>query len=213
VNLVQPLEREAELRQSLRHIADNTLGREACPVLSPSLFLPYLVLAVVATVVAARRASTPSRKRWTAIGVIALFWGFGYIDDVVGGIQHKWLCHKEAGFWVYNRVKLPPEFYDASGRPKFLSAQGPDEKILDPYLRFDWRIVRGYRQLFLKIDKRTYSVIDKRSGQTVAENITFMSWPSEFIPTLSHISANRCFEDTEEEDMWTQWYSKLFSMS
>jgi len=179
-------------------------------MLSPTLFLPYLLLALVVTAVAARRANTPSRKRWITIGLLAFFFAFAHIDDILGGIQHKWLCNKEAGFFVYKTAKLPRELYDASGKPRFMTDRGPDKKMLEPYLVFDWKIDRDYRRTFLKIDKSVNRVSDRHSGQVIGESITFLAWPAEFIPAISHISADRCVEGPEEEEQWRSWYSKLF---
>ena len=180
-------------------------------MLSPTLFLPYVLIALVVTAVAARRASTRVRKRWITIGLLAFFWAFAHIDDILGGIEHKWLCHKEAGFWVYKPVKLPPELYDAKGKPRFMTERGPDEKMLSPHLQFYTRMIPAYRHTFLKIDKRVYAAIDTRNGETLAENITFSAWPSEFIPTISHISADGCFAGTDEVELWHRWYTKLFT--
>jgi hypothetical protein len=179
-------------------------------MLSPTLFLPYLLIALVVTAVAARRARTPSRKRWITVGLLAFFIVFAYIDDILGGIQHKWLCHKEAGFFVYKPAKLPPEMYDASGKPKFITGQGPNEEVLKPYLKFEWTNNREYRQLFLKIDKRFYRVINQQTGEVLAEHVTFSAWPSEFIPTFSHQSATGCFDSSESLSKWTKWEAALF---
>lgn len=179
-------------------------------MLSPNLFLPYVLLAVIVTAVAAWRARTPKRRAWTAVGLLVFFFAIAHIDDILGGIEHKWLCHKEAGFWVYKPVTLPRELYDAAGKPKFMTAHGPDEKMLIPYIKFNYKLVRDYRQWFLKIDKRTYVANDARTGETIAENVTFFSWPSEFIPRISKHRAAPCFRGAEENEHWRRWYGQLF---
>ena len=182
-------------------------------MLSPNLFLPYLLIALVVTAVAARRARTPSRKRWITVGLLGFFFAFAYIDDILGGIQHKWLCHKEAGFFVYKTAKLPPEMYDAAGKPKFMTDQVINENALAPYLRFEWKTAPQYRHTFLRIEKHNYRAIDHKTGEILAEGIMFFSWPSEFIPTISHVSANVCFEGTEELDLWRRWRAELFALT
>ena len=179
-------------------------------MLSPTLFLPYLLIALVVTAVAARRAGSRSRKAWVTIGLLAFFFAFAHIDDILGGIEHRWLCHKEAGFWVYKQAKLPPELYDAAGKPKFMTDHGPNKKLLEPYLKFEWTNNREYGWLFLKIDKRLYRVINRQTGEVLAENVTFSAWPSEFIPTFSHVSATGCFDSSETLSQWTKWEAALF---
>lgn len=182
-------------------------------MLSPTLFLPYLLIALFVTAVAAFRARTPSRKRWITVGLFAFFFAFAHIDDILGGIQHKWLCHKEAGFFVYKTAKLPPELYDASGKPKFVTDRAINEKILAPYLRFEWKTSPQYRQTFVRIEKHNYHAIDQKTGEILAEAVTFFSWPSEFIPAISHVSANVCFEGNEELDQWKRWRAQLFGLT
>ena len=181
-------------------------------MLSPTLFLPYLLIALVVTAVAARRARTPSRKRWITVGLLGFFFAFAYIDDILGGIQHKWLCHKEAGFFVYKAAKLPPEMYDAAGKPKFMTEQGPDKKMLEPFLIFDRQITRDYRRTFLKIDKRIYRITNRQTSEVIGESITFSAWPSEFIPAFSHVSASGCFDDTDAMRQWNKWEAELFRL-
>lgn len=181
-------------------------------MLSPTLFLPYLLLALVVTAVAARRANTPSRKRWITIGLLAFFFAFAHIDDILGGIQHKWLCNKEAGFFVYKTAKLPRELYDASGKPRFMTDRGPDKKMLEPYLVFDWKIDRDYRRTFLKIDKSVNRITNRHTGEIIGESITFLAWPSEFIPAFSHVSASGCFDDFDAMRQWNKWEGELFRL-
>ena len=181
-------------------------------MLSPTLFLPYVLLAVVVTVVAAWCARTPKRRWWTAAGLLVFFVAFAHIDDIVGGIQHKWLCNEEAGFWVYKPVKLPKELYDAAGKPRFMTSHGPDKKMLAPYLLFERRIDRNYRQAFLKIDKRVYRVASRQTGEIIGENITFFAWPSAFLPAISHVSARGCSDDVESLGQWTKWEATLFRL-
>ena len=179
-------------------------------MLSPSLFLPYLLFALVVTAVAARRAKTPQRKRWITVGLLGFFCVFAFVDDILGGIQHRWLCHKEAGFFVYSRADLPQEFYDASGNPTFYKADGIDKDRLKGYLNFDWQVIRNYRSSFQNIDKRIFKIIDKHTDKVIAENISFFAWPSEFVPTISHISANDCFDSTDELARWSSWEAEIF---
>jgi len=181
-------------------------------MLSPSLFLPYLLIALVVTAVAARRARTPSRKRWVTIGLLAFFIAFAYIDDILGGIEHRWLCHKEAGFWVYKQAKLPPELYDAAGKPKFMTDRGPDEKMLAPYIRYEWRTVSEYSKTFLKIDQVSYHVVDLRNGEVIAKNTTFHAWPSDFIPAFSHVAAVACFVGNEQATLWRRWDLQVYGL-
>lgn len=181
-------------------------------MLSSSLFLPYLLIALVVTAVAARRARTPARRRWFTVGLLVFFWAFAHIDDLLGGIQHKWLCHKEAGFFVYKTAKLPPELYDAAGKPKFMTEQGPDKKMLEPYIVFDSQVVREYRHLFLKIDKHIHRIFGRETSDLFAENVTFSAKPSAFIPTISHIGANRCSEITDEVNQWRKWEADVFNL-
>jgi len=179
-------------------------------MLSPTLFLPYLLLALVVTAVAARRANTPSRKRWITIGLLAFFFAFAHIDDILGGIQHKWLCNKEAGFFVYKTAKLPGELYDASGKPRFMTDRGPDKKMLEPFLIFDRQTNRDYKRTFLKIDKRIYQIRNRQTGEVIGESVAFFAWPSEFIPAFSHVSASGCFDDADELRQWNKWEVELF---
>ena len=181
-------------------------------MLPPNFFLPYLLLALVVTAVAARRARTPSRRRWVTIGLLAFFVAFAHIDDILGGIEHRWLCHKEAGFWVYKQAKLPAELYDAGGKPKFMTAQGLDKKLLEPYLVFDWKVDRDYRRTFLKIDKSVHRISNRQTSEVIGESITFLAWPSEFVPTFSHISADGCFDDTDAMRQWNKWEAELFRL-
>ena len=181
-------------------------------MLSPTLFLPYVLLAVVVTVVAAWRARTPKRRWWTAAGLLVFFVAFAHIDDILGGIQHKWLCNEEAGFWVYKPVKLPKELYDAAGKPRFMTARGPDKEMLRPYLAFEWSSVNQYRQSFLEITKRSYRVTNRKTGELLAEIVTFSAWPSKFIPTFAHVGAYRCANVSEEIPRWREWEKKLFDL-
>jgi len=181
-------------------------------MLSPDLFLPYVVFAVIVTAVAAWRARTPRRRWATAAGLLVFFFAFAHFDDILGAVEHKWLCHEEAGFWVYKPARLPKELYDAAGKPKFMTDRGPDEKMLSPYLRFNYKLMRGYRHWSLKIDKRTYVANDARTGEVLAENVTFFSWPSEFIPRISKSSADPCFKGVQEDEHWRRWYAELFRL-
>ena len=181
-------------------------------MLSPNLFLPYVVFAVIVTAVAAWRAHTPRRRWWTTAGLLVFFFAFAHSDDILGAVEHKWLCHEEAGFWVYKPARLPKELYDAAGKPKFMTDRGPDKKLLAPYLIFDRQISRNYKRTFLKIDKRIYRVRNRQTGEIVGESITFFAWPSEFIPTISHISASGCFDDAEKLIKWNKWERELFRL-
>ena len=174
-------------------------------MLSPSLFLPYVLVALVVTAVAARRAKTPRRKRWITIGLLAFFCVFAFIDDIFGGIQHKWLCQKEAGFFVYKSANLPKELFEPSGGPRFITNHGPDIKMLEPYVRYDRRKIDGYSRFFLKIDKVVSRVSDAQTGQLLGEHVGFWAWPSAFVPTPSHVSASRCFDGTDEIARWNEW--------
>jgi hypothetical protein len=181
-------------------------------MLSPSLFLPYLLIALVVTAVAARRARTPSRKRWITIGLLAFFIAFAHIDDILGGIEHRWLCHKEAGFFVYKTAKLPPELYDANGKPRFMTNLEPNKKMLEPFLRFQKSDITQFSRLPLIIDKYHVRVIDARNGDLLGENIDFARWPSTFLPTISHEGATGCFAGQDEVKMWHDWYKELLSL-
>lgn len=181
-------------------------------MLPPNFFLPYLLLALVVTVVAARRARTPSRKRWITIGLLVFFWAFAHIDDILGGIEHKWLCNKEAGFWVYKPAKLPPELYDAAGKPRFMTNLEPNKKLLEPYMRFQKQDLAQFSKLPLIIDKYHVRVIDAKTGELLGENIDFARWPSTFLPTISHESATGCFAGQDELKMWHDWYKQLLNL-
>jgi hypothetical protein len=179
-------------------------------VLSPALFLPYLVLAIVVTIVAAWKASTSRRKWGAAIASLVFFSVFASIDDILGGIQHKWLCHKEAGFFVYKTAKLPPELFDANGKPRFISDDYAGEKMLSPFVDFRPEVIREYRGQFLKIDKHVIRVVLKNPEVLLGEYVSFSKWPSQFIPTLFHIRANRCVAPVDEMAQWHEWQSALF---
>lgn len=182
-------------------------------MLSSSLFLPYLLIALVVTAVAARRARTPARRRWFTVGLLVFFWAFAHIDDLLGGIQHKWLCHKEAGFFVYKTAKLPPEMFDAAGKPRFMTDRGPDKKMLGPYVRYEWAATDGYSQRFLKIDKVSFRVTDSRTEQLLGEHITFSAWPSSFIPTFRHVGSAGCVEGEEEVSLWNAWDKAILGVT
>jgi len=181
-------------------------------MLSPTLFLPYLLLALVVTAVAARRAKTPARKRWITIGLLAFFFAFAHVDDILGGIQHKWLCREEAGFFVYKSVKLPPELYDANGKPRFMTDRGPNKQMLAPYLDFRTKVIRDHANLFLKIDKHIFQVVSRDPETILGEIVSFSAWPSEFIPSFSHVGAYGCLNTPEELRLWHEWESRLFAL-
>ena len=181
-------------------------------MLSSSLFLPYLLIALVVTAVAARRARTPARRRWLTVGLLVFFWAFAHIDDLLGGIQHKWLCHKEAGFFVYKTAKLPPEMFDAAGKPRFMTDRGPDENMLARYVEFRSQIVRNYGSIFLKIDKHIVRVVALQPEEILGEYISFSAWPSEFIPTFAHVGANGCRTASEEQKDWHEWEATLLGV-
>ena len=181
-------------------------------MLSPDLFLPYVVFAVIVTAVAAWRARTPRRRWATAAGLLVFFFAFAHFDDILGAVEHKWLCHEEAGFWVYKPARLPKELYDAAGKPKFMTDRGPDTKILAPYIRYEWKTVSAYSNKFLKIDKVTYQVVDLRNREIIAKNTTFQAWPSEFIPALSHVAAKSCFDRSDRSALWRRWHREILGL-
>lgn len=181
-------------------------------MLNPDFFFGYLLLAIVVTILAV----WISKQKWVkwiwGIGLSIAFWAFGHIDDVLGAKEHRDICEKEAGFRVFKSATLPKDLYDEGGRPKFLRAEGPDEKALIGYIRFESGTVDSYSKKYLKIDKYTYRIVDARTGDLLAENIDFAAWPSPFIPSFPHVSAKGCFRGNlrEESELWQQMYRKVF---
>lgn len=166
------------------------------------LFVAYFVLAVVVIVFAVRRAR-PGWAKWAAgLGTFGLFWGLTLIDDVMGTLEHKALCEKEAGVKIYKQVKLPPEFYLPGGRPKFINEEGgivdPQiEKTLAGHIKFKWKGQDSYSLRYLKIDKDVRSVIDAKTGELLAEWVYFRRWPSPFVPSVIHTNAIGCGESAQ----------------
>jgi len=166
------------------------------------LFVAYFVLAVVVIVFAVRRAR-PGWAKWAAgLGTFGLFWGLTLIDDVMGTLEHKALCEKEAGVKIYKQVKLPPEFYLPGGRPKFMDEAGniidyEIKKTLSGYIKFERKDQDSYSRRYLKIDKYIETISDAANTELLAERINFARWSSPFVPSVTHRNAKLCQDSTQ----------------
>ncbi|MFO1205257.1 MAG: hypothetical protein U1E63_05945 [Burkholderiales bacterium] len=182
-------------------------------MLNPNYFLPYVILAIAVTVLAARMQH-PGLQRWLAVALIlTAFWLFGHVDDFLGAREHRDLCAKEAGMKVYKKAHLPPEFYNADGTPNFMRAEGPDWEQLGGYVRTQSNDTTNYPTRYLRTDKRVDQIVDQRTNEVLAEKIDFAAWPSPFIPSIWHASAKRCPpEDVRQRnEMWLEMYQRVFS--
>jgi len=172
------------------------------------LFVAYFVLAVVVIVFAVRRAR-PGWAKWAAgLGTFGVFWGLTLIDDVMGTLEHKALCEKEAGVKIYKQVKLPPEFYLPDGKPRFIEPNGDiSEKFLASYIKFNRRVESSYVSRYLKVDKDVYSINDAVTSEPLAVRVDFLRWPSPFVPSILHGGAIRC---DPSHDPYPHMYRQVF---
>jgi hypothetical protein len=175
------------------------------------LFEAYAGLALVVTIVAVSLAKRRWAKWAAAVVVISVFWGLTLIDDVMGAREHRLLCEKEAGVKVYKQVMLPAEYYRPDGTPKFIEKYG---QIYPPalagYVKFEWRNQDSYAIRYLKIDKEFYSIIDSRTGELLAERISFRRWSSPFVPSIIHRNAIGCEDSEAYYELTTKFHRQVF---
>lgn len=131
----------------------------------------YLWLAVKS----ARWAYQKTRSRWAIAGVLVACVSIPTWDTFVNRIYHNQVtCKKpELGLLVFERVKLPAEYYDAKGNPL----------IFDRYGNFDvTKVGNRYKESQKQEDqggwltgavKYTFEITDTQSGRVLARFTDF----------------------------------------
>lgn len=149
-------------------------------------------------------------SRATKYIVIAIFILVPTWDVIPGKLYFNNLCAAEAGVKVYSTVKLPAEYWDEQGRPRFFNEHG--------YLKHDfWENtldgsggrVERYSSFFA-IDKDTSPVKERSSQRVLAEVTTFRHWGGWVSRNFSpHNTANSC-EFMAASNFSRSFYGQLF---
>ena len=84
----------------------------------------YLLIAVLVTWAIAKRQKSGKAKWLAGFFSVAVFVLIPTWDWVLGSIYFKYLCEVDAGFKVYQTVKLGREFFDEKGAAKFIEPKG-----------------------------------------------------------------------------------------
>ena len=156
-------------------------------------FPAYMVLTVGVTVILVKFIQPGWAKWCTGLLSLLSFWGMGHVDEILGAREHQMLCGKEAGVKILKKAQLPTEFYNSEGAPKFLMWNGSvDPKKLSGFISIEWTSKQEPSAKYLRIDRDEYKIIDTKTGTLLGEAVDFRKWPSSFIPSIGHYSADRC---------------------
>ena len=139
------------------------------------------------------------------VGIFLLVFFVPFADEIAGRIYLSHLCTTEAGVKVYKIVKLPAEYWEADGKPKFLNPRGVlvREVMGD---RFEWHNVdEPYVDSVIKIEKWRWELVDKETKNVLGEKITYMrrfGWINRFSPAPNIGESCR--------DIWAERYGRDF---
>jgi len=156
-------------------------------VLTGPLWLILIVLAISIwiAVKAAKCFGRRSAKIGVGVLVFLLVFLVPFGDQIAGRIYLNYLCATEAGVKVYQTIRLPAEYWDEQGKPKYLAANGfVDMKLLPD--RFEWhRVNESYIDSVIKIEIWRSQLREKETQTVLGERITYMrhfGWINRFSP-------------------------------
>jgi hypothetical protein len=132
-----------------------------------------------------------------------------FADEIGGQIYFSRLCANEAGARTYDSLRLPAEFWNQDGKPKFLKSNGDlDRALVGDRVREP--AIRTTRVSALGIDEYRHQVVDAVDERLLGEVVTFMHWGGWIARNLTtHPSAESCQRDRGAE-FWRGFYSGLF---
>jgi len=140
------------------------------------LILILLPLSVWAAIKIAKRFKAISAKLASALSVFLLVFLVLFADEIVGKKYLEHLCATEAGVKVYQTVELPAEYWDESGKPRFLNSRGVlVRSVLGN--QFEWfDDNEPYVNWFIKIEKKRWTLQDSKSKRKLGEKSTFIRY-------------------------------------
>lgn len=151
--------------------------------------LTALVLYIAFAIWIVKRQKTRKAK-WISIAIFALIptW-----NEILGKTYFYYLCSTRGGIKIEKTIELPREYWDADGRPKFITNNGRiEEKQLDTFLKFETHS-EDESQSMLNIRKTTKSVIEKKSGQVAGTYTYFIHFSHGLIyGTVFHPTGKHC---------------------
>ena len=92
-------------------------------------------------------------------------------DEIIGRIYFEYLCATKTGIHVYQTVTLPSSYWDATGEPIFLEANG--NYHLD---NFPPKGRVGTYNSTFHVDNSGYSIIDRDTGDVLGDDVSFRYW-------------------------------------
>jgi hypothetical protein len=174
------------------------------------LFVLLLIASVWIGFKVSNRFRSGTAKAAAGLGVATLVLVVPFGDEIVGRLYLDHLCATEGGAKVYRTVKLPPEYWDESGQPKFFNRFGSLDR--DLWLsKLDEKANRSnrYSSLFA-IDKDTSLIKDKSDGNVIAELTQFLYWGGWIRRNLTpHNSASGC-KFVADAGFSRQFYGQIF---
>ena len=136
------------------------------------LIIIIVLLGAVFAIIFSKLFKTNGMKLNINVSIFILIILILFGDEIVGSIYFKYLCNTKAGIKVYHKVKLPTDYWDEQGRPKFYSVKNGNFKLKGYSIEYK---IGKYSPVF-HIENAGYRRIDKQSGQVLGEVINFMYW-------------------------------------
>ena len=183
-------------------------------VLTSPLWL--LVIVAVVAALGAAMIVTRIRRRWAKVGTALIVFSFLFLvpfsDELAGRTYLAYLCTYDAGPRVYGKQRLPPSYWDAHGRPMFISKSGSLNERVDEYGIKSTSRVESYVPL-LGISIRSRQVHAGSDKKLLGEVIDFLHWGGWVARNLSlHPRASSC-PAIGGAQFWRDFYESLFEVA
>tara|TARA_R110002072_G_scaffold275468_1_gene436518 strand:+ start:265 stop:831 length:567 start_codon:yes stop_codon:yes gene_type:complete len=156
-------------------------------IVIPALFL-YLIIACVLTWYISKIPKKESHRWLVLVLCIFIFTGILIGDAVLGRVYVKYLCSKDGGIEINEKVILEPDYFDEKGRFLIDSDAFFKEGML---LKDRYRIITKILSIKENIDKRIISVWDFTNNKEIA-HLIYYSGGGGWIEHISPGGGIRC---------------------
>ena len=139
----------------------------------------YTVLAVFVARRAGRLAKSRTGRNVVVAALLVLFYVAPVSDGIYGYFVLQRLCATEAKTEVLKPIKIPPEYFNPDGSPRFLAKrfEGVDWDVVSKFL--DIRVQRTKDYHIAGIDREISTLSNHQDGELLARQTGFFfrgSW-------------------------------------